>query len=69
MCEHVCISTYSYEKSGMTKVRSSKFNMYKEETYEVSWLVNVYKRRSYFKDIKKGKKMKRKFHFLTNKEI
>ena len=43
---YMCTYVHVHKRRGMHKVRSIKFNMYKEQTYEVSWLVNKYKRRS-----------------------
>lgn len=62
-CVSMCILVYicpcSYEKSKMTKKRRIRFNIYKEKIYELFWLVNVYERWSYFKEIKKKKGMKK----------
>lgn len=61
VCRHTC----PFENSGMTKERSRRFNMYKEETYEVSRLVNVHERCSYFTERKRGKKDENKISFLS----
>lgn len=45
--------------------KSIKFNMYKEETYEVSWVISVYEKWSYFKEIKRQRKDEKKKSFLS----
>lgn len=61
VCRYICL----FENSGMIKERSRRFNMYKEEIYEVFRLVNVYERCSYFIERKRGKKDENKILFFS----
>lgn len=57
MCVHVYIHACSYEKRGMTKKKSIRFYIKKEETYELFWLVHIYmKGKAISKRLREGRK-------------